>query len=445
MLHHNPHWHSVHLSFALLTLLCCHHCVQAQNSWELVSLNTPEGIYSNLTDVSFWSASGGVVVGSNQYAFYTLDSGKTWTQKATPAIFNTICHFDALHGIATRFVPSLSSGDVYASIWRTSDGGDSWKMTFKDSNWLTTFRGVGFWDSLQGCIIGDYYHALGTFGTVQYSSSDAGASWSSARNDSGILGAYPLLSSLSIVDAYTGYALLGYTESLTGNRYSLLLRTTDAGHSWNAQGSSKFSGTAVATFVNERTGTIIENGSRILRSEDGGVTWREQNNPVSIALTSVCFGTPAAGVAVGGGAIISTSDGGTHWQSEATPIWLPMSKVYVSSDGHVIAIGSSGTIIRGQIHSDPWLAPNGTLPLLAQNYPNPFNASTTIRYELPRASSASLKIFNVLGQLVATLVNEDMSMGTFRVQWSANVPSGIYFYRLRAGEYVETKKMILLR
>ena len=82
---------------------------------------------------------------------------------------------------------------------------------------------------------------------------------------------------------------------------------------------------------------------------------------------------------------------------------------------------------------------------LMQNYPNPFNPSTTIRYELPTAADVSLRIYNTLGQLVAILVNAHKQAGDYEVQWTANVPSGIYFYRLQAGDFVETKKMILLR
>jgi len=82
---------------------------------------------------------------------------------------------------------------------------------------------------------------------------------------------------------------------------------------------------------------------------------------------------------------------------------------------------------------------------LFQNYPNPFNPSTTIGYSLPKTANVSLKVFNTLGQEVAALVNELRSPGYYKVQWNAsNVTSGIYFYRLQAGEFVETKKMVLL-
>ena len=82
---------------------------------------------------------------------------------------------------------------------------------------------------------------------------------------------------------------------------------------------------------------------------------------------------------------------------------------------------------------------------LNQNYPNPFNPSTTISYSLPKTTNVSLRIFNTLGQEVVVLVNEQRSPGYYQVQWNANVPSGIYFYHLQAGEFVDTKKMILLR
>ena len=84
--------------------------------------------------------------------------------------------------------------------------------------------------------------------------------------------------------------------------------------------------------------------------------------------------------------------------------------------------------------------------VLYQNYPNPFNPSTTIRYELPKESIVSLKIYNLLGQEVATLVNESKQPGRYQVQWNAQgLSSGVYFYRLQAGEYVETRKLMLLK
>lgn len=83
---------------------------------------------------------------------------------------------------------------------------------------------------------------------------------------------------------------------------------------------------------------------------------------------------------------------------------------------------------------------------LDQNYPNPFNPSTEIQFSLPRRSHVRLAIFNVLGQEVATLISDDLSAGSYSMRWRADgLPSGVYLYRLRAGDFVETKKLLLLR
>jgi Peptidase family C25/Secretion system C-terminal sorting domain len=84
--------------------------------------------------------------------------------------------------------------------------------------------------------------------------------------------------------------------------------------------------------------------------------------------------------------------------------------------------------------------------VLYQSYPNPFNPSTKIKFVIPKSSFVNLKVYNVLGKETATLVNEQRPAGTYEVEFNAvNLPSGVYFYKLQAGSFVETKKMVLLR
>jgi hypothetical protein len=84
--------------------------------------------------------------------------------------------------------------------------------------------------------------------------------------------------------------------------------------------------------------------------------------------------------------------------------------------------------------------------LLFQNYPNPFNPNTVIGYQLPVSSNVTLKIYDLLGNEVTTLVDEYKSSGSYKIEWDASeFPSGVYFYQLRAENYIETKKMILLK
>ena len=83
---------------------------------------------------------------------------------------------------------------------------------------------------------------------------------------------------------------------------------------------------------------------------------------------------------------------------------------------------------------------------LEQNYPNPFNSLSSIKYSIPKSSQVTLKIFNTLGEEIATLVNEEKLAGTYELKWNAsNLPSGVYFYNLQAGIFFQTRKMILLK
>jgi hypothetical protein len=100
---------------------------------------------------------------------------------------------------------------------------------------------------------------------------------------------------------------------------------------------------------------------------------------------------------------------------------------------------------------DPLTSVNseGTLPAsisLEQNYPNPFNPVTKINYSVPQFGLVTIKVYDVLGKEVATLVNEEKSVGNHQVDFSGyRLSSGVYFYKLQAGSFVETKKMQLLK
>ena len=83
---------------------------------------------------------------------------------------------------------------------------------------------------------------------------------------------------------------------------------------------------------------------------------------------------------------------------------------------------------------------------LEQNYPNPFNPTTKISYSIPKQSYVTLKVIDVLGREVSVLVNKEQSTGNYEVEFDAShLTSGIYFYKIQAGDYVETKKMVLMK
>ncbi|MEO8666080.1 MAG: T9SS type A sorting domain-containing protein [Ignavibacteria bacterium] len=83
---------------------------------------------------------------------------------------------------------------------------------------------------------------------------------------------------------------------------------------------------------------------------------------------------------------------------------------------------------------------------LSQNYPNPFNPTTNIKFSIQNSSNVKLKIFNSVGMEVETLVNQTLNAGTYRVDWNAvNFPSGLYYYRIESSDFVQTRKMLLIK
>ena len=120
-------------------------------------------------------------------------------------------------------------------------------------------------------------------------------------------------------------------------------------------------------------------------------------------------------------------------------------------------VGGFFTSIDGENRSYLAVFEDQTLPVknenhfptelsLFQNYPNPFNPITKIRYELPERSFVTIKVYDLLGNEIMTLVNEEKPTGNYEVTFEGNgLASGIYYYRITAGDYSQTKKMILLK
>jgi probable HAF family extracellular repeat protein len=107
-------------------------------------------------------------------------------------------------------------------------------------------------------------------------------------------------------------------------------------------------------------------------------------------------------------------------------------------EGYLLAVSGTSSVDESQSNPGNFV--------LYQNYPNPFNPSTTIKFQVPNSSFVNLKVFDILGNEVTTLVNEEKATGNYEVNFEAKVlSSGIYFYKLQAGSFVETKKMIMIR
>jgi hypothetical protein len=353
---------------------------------------------------------------------------------------------------------------------------------------------------LQGvCFIdADIGVAVGDSGTI-VRTTNGGANWISQ-----ISGTDLQLTSVCLTDENNGWIVGGGATGF----YGLILNTTNSGTTWSIQISDLPNRLHDVCFVDSVIGTVVGGGGTILRTTDGGFNWFSQTSGTSNTLYGVSFTDANLGSAVGSyGTILRTMNGGIpvelisftssvnqnnvtlDWatatelnnqgfeieraSSSTTPVQVwekvgfvpgagtttePRSYSFIDSDlepgnysYRLKQIDYDGTFeyseeVEAEIHS---LEPVEFS--LEQNYPNPFNPVTIIRYSLLSKSLVRLKVYNLLGEEVTTLINELKEAGSYEVEFNShsgsvrNLPSGVYLYRINAGEYTATKKMILLK
>jgi photosystem II stability/assembly factor-like uncharacterized protein len=190
--------------------------------------------------------------------------------------------------------------------------------------------------------------------------------------------------------------------------------STDNGSNWEQTDLGTAGWTINGILFQDSNLLIISNGT-VYFSRDYGSNWRIVNEGLSNeTLKSICYSNSFLYVA-----------------TDKAGIWK------LAIDDNILDVNDKQKYVPNDFK-------------LSQNYPNPFNPSTKINYQLPTAGNVTLKVYDVLGNEIATLVNEYKPAGSFEVEFnpasSIKKPaSGIYFYRLQAGSFVETKKMILLK
>ncbi len=211
--------------------------------------------------------------------------------------------------------------------------------------------------------------------------------------------------------------------------------------------------------VGANIATAVGDAGTILRTIDGGATWMAQRSLTTKKLYAVWFINSNLGLAVGeNGIMLRTSNGGSTWIAQQSGTLNNLYAVCFTDVSRGIVVGNYGTILC-TITSDviAGVGPRDPLPLdfiLEQNYPNPFNPSTNFEFRVSYFGFVTLKVFDILGREIATLVNEERSPGTYTVRWDASgFPSGVYFYRLyarprsggHADDFIQSKKMLLIK
>jgi len=182
--------------------------------------------------------------------------------------------------------------------------------------------------------------------------------------------------------------------------------------------------------------------------------------PVSGSYRSVFFTSASTGYIAGqlgtgsSPLIMKTTNSGANWIDQPTGQAQYLNSIYFPNTNTGFACGRVGLMIKTTTGGTTGIKIiNGIAEsfLLEQNYPNPFNPGTKIRFDIPsleggRGRMVTLKIYDALGREVAALVNEQLQPGTYEIDFDAShLTSGIYYYRLSAGNFSETKKMVLLK
>jgi len=136
------------------------------------------------------------------------------------------------------------------------------------------------------------------------------------------------------------------------------------------------------------------------------------------------------------------------WEQTNGPFGGTVNSLGINSSGDIFA-GTNGSGVFRSIEPTTSVEEVSTIPssfMLEQNYPNPFNPSTTIQFTLAKGANVKLKVFSIEGKEVATLVDEALTPGVHTFRFEANgLPSGVYFYRIEAGELFQTRRLMLLK
>jgi len=408
------------------------------NTWERVS----KSLRGNLRSIDFINENIGIGVGSN-FVYKTKDGGKNWKilYESTSDNFSDV-----------KFISQDTVWVVgYDSVYKSINGGNTWDSFVLQDN-IEFMRGIEFLNSNIGVIFEVKRNLNDT--TFNYVTFDGGVTWKPYPID------YMFLTSF------------------------FKLKFTDPGHLWfvNQQGVWLSKDTAKTweiinnegslfsafDFIDSLTGVYIPDHDIINYSTDGGATWDVKDKPYPNQSTDVfIYGPDHSGrnrVLIGGldGSLIRyiLNDVFIYQIPTYTSKYLFNFASYRSGNKIHIWLGGDGMTLLYEEQFITSINDNEEEKInfsLSQNYPNPFNPTTKIKYSIPNVETyrdASLqivlKIYDVLGKEVATLVNEEKLPGVYEVEFNPvsgiwNLASGIYYYRIKAGDFIETKKMIYLK
>ncbi len=395
---------------------------------------------------------------SAESLWMSRDSGENWNNISPTNegfnIFNDIEILDSQH------IWAITSTKIYASL----DGGINWEIQFYDTSLTNYLNYIEMFDLNSGIAMGDAIDSEND-PAVLLKTIDGGLTWHT-MNDSAFGGVsgdgWRRLDFLNINVGYF-YA--------TGLNPSKLYKTVDGAQSWTEANYS--GGLTSLHFFSEDLGLLYDiSDKRIHRTVNGGETWEGFDITATGWGNDIEFlpGDPSKVWFTDGPSLFYSSDTGRTWvEQEIFDGDLGGRDIIFTDDNHGLILCDNGKIFytnnNGGIVTDVKNSKKELLPTefkLYQNYPNPFNPVTTIKYSVPNVMRNSvsqqnmrfgesqynitLKVYDILGREIATLVNESKPTGNYEATFTASdLSSGVYYYTLKVGDLQESKKMILMK
>ena len=388
------------------------------------------------------SDSNNAIISTSVGLFKTTDKGNLWTPVQLPDSINETI-IDVSMTNTTHYWLATDLGKILA----TTDAGQSWIVQFDDTSKTQFINYIEMFDNSNGVAMGDAPFPFQNKPSIFLKTTDGGTNWISYEDATFInVWSGDTWRRLDFVNPMHGY----FYES--GINPQKLYKTTDGCINWTATNFADYA-TVLKCFDENIILIHSVSNNKISRTIDGGDTWDES------PLTS-SWGNDFEFIPVNASKVFFTDYDKLFFSNDTGKTWIEILVDTTELKGRDIVFTDSN---NGWILCDSgkvYKSSTGGIPTdvdeidfsvpdqfsLSQNYPNPFNPSTKISWQSPVSGHQTLKVYDVLGKEVAALVNEFRYASSYTIDFNASsLSSGIYFYKLQAGSFVQTKKMILIK
>lgn len=414
------------------------------------------GVNINLNSVYFVNSQIGYVAGDSGKILKTINGGVNWIQQNSGTTLNlrSIRFFNELTGwvCGGDLISSYPFSYEYGIVLNTTNGGADWVVRISPVIGSNIFHDISIPDANNIYMVsgGSAWYWGGSYGTIN-KTTNSGSNWLNY-----IFGPGPFIAfkSVDFIDMETGWAS-GLWFSDVGAFKSHICKTTNQGNNWVTYTIDSSHSLPIQEntfqklrFLDANTGYFLQ--FHLRKTSNGGLNWFNTDSLSTVNASNFCFCNNDTGWTVfSSGGIKRTNNGGYNWINQNTPV-NGFRGIYFVNALTGWAVGNNGIIVKTttggitNISNISRIIPESFS--LEQNYPNPFNSNTIIRFQIKDSRFVNLKVFDLSGREVRTLVNKKLNPGIYEVRFDASdLPSGVYFYRLEADNFTSTKKLILLK